>query len=86
MNDYIWLVSIGHGDGNNREKKHCNWWCAVCGSRYERRAPTWVQVVQLDSDANEAKVFGAHAAPQGFCENLIIALGEPRMVTARFRA
>ena len=28
LDDYIWWVSTGHGDSNNR-KKHCNWWCAV---------------------------------------------------------
>ena len=31
-------------------------------------------VVQLGTNANEAKVFKAHAAPQGLCENLINAL------------
>ena len=29
-----------------------------------------ILVVQLGTDANEAKVFRAHAAPQGLCENL----------------
>ena len=31
--------STGHGDGKNRKKKHCNWWCAACGGHYEWRAP-----------------------------------------------
>ena len=35
LEDYIWWVSTGHGDGNNRKKKHCNWWCAACGGKYE---------------------------------------------------
>ena len=35
LDDYIWWVSTGHGDGNNREKKHCNWWCAACGGQHE---------------------------------------------------
>ena len=29
LKDYIWCESTGHGDTNNRKKKHCNWWCAV---------------------------------------------------------
>ena len=36
--------------------------------------------VQTGESANQAKVFKAHALPQGLCENLIIALnvvGEP---------
>ena len=36
----IWRVSTGHGDGNNRKKKHCNWWCAACGGQYEWIAPS----------------------------------------------
>ena len=69
---YIWWVSTEHGD--NRKKKHCSWWCAVCGGKYEWRAPNRILVVQLGTNANEAKVFRAHAAPQGLCENLINAL------------
>ena len=26
-------VSTGHGNGNHRKEKHCNWWCAACGGR-----------------------------------------------------
>ena len=55
------------------KKKHCNWWCAVCGGQYEWRAPNRILVV-LSTNANEAKVFKAHAAPQRLCENLINAL------------
>ena len=32
---YIWLVSSGHGDGNKKKKKQCNWWCAACGGQYD---------------------------------------------------
>ena len=39
LEDYIWWASTGHGDGNNRKKKHCSWWCAVCGGKYEWSAP-----------------------------------------------
>ena len=38
------------------------------------RAPNRRLVVQLGTDANDAKVFRAHAAPQGLCENVIKAL------------
>ena len=72
LEDYIWCVLTGHGD--NRNKKHCSWWCAVCGGRYEWRAPNRILVVQLGTDANEAKVFRAHTAPQWLCEHLINAL------------
>ena len=74
LEDYIWWVSMGHGDSNNRKKKHCNWWCAACGGRYEWRAPNRILVVQLGTNAHEAKVFKAHAAPQGLCETLMNAL------------
>ena len=47
LEHYIWWVSIGHGDGNNRKKRHCSWWCAVCGGKYEWRAPNRILVVQL---------------------------------------
>ena len=66
--DYIWWVSKGHG------KKHCGWWCAKCGNPYEWKAPNWVLVVQTGADVSQAKVYKAHVAPQGLCENLINAL------------
>ena len=47
LEDYIWWVPIGHGDRNNRKKRHCSWWCAVCGGKYEWRAPNRTLVVQL---------------------------------------
>ena len=71
--DYIWWVSTGHGDGNNRKKRNCSWWCAACGGQYEWRAPNRI-LVQLGTYANEAKVCKAHAASQGPCDNLTKAL------------
>ena len=71
---------MGHGDGNNRKKKHCNWWCAACGGQYEWRAPNRILVAQLGANANDAKVFKAHVAPLGLCDKLdqcAKALGEP---------
>ena len=59
--------SSGHG------KKQCSWWCAACGGQYWR-APNRILVKQDSTDHREAKVFRAHAAPQGTCDNLINAL------------
>ena len=67
---YMWRVSTGHGDGNNRKKNHCNWWCAACGGQHEWKAPNRILGVQLGGNANEAKVFKAHAAPVELCGNL----------------
>ena len=74
LEDYIWWVSTGHGDGGNRKRRHCSWWCVVSGGKYEWRAPNRILVVQLGTDEDEAKVFRAHAVPQGLGENLINAL------------
>ena len=54
LEDYVWWVSTGHGDGSNRKKMHCSWWCAVCGGKYEWRAPNRILVVQLGANANQA--------------------------------
>ena len=51
--------------------EHCIWWCAVCGGKYEWRAPNRILVVQLGTNATEAMVFRTHAAPQRLCEHLI---------------
>ena len=64
----------GHGDGTNRTKKQCSWWCAACGGQHEWRAPTRILVVQIGVDADRAKVFTAHTAPMGLCDTLINAL------------
>ena len=39
-------------------------------AKYEWRAPNRILVVRLGTDATEAKLFRAHAAPQGLCEIL----------------
>ena len=74
LDDYIWWVSTGHGDGNNRKKTHYHWLCAACGGQYEWRASNRMLLVQLGANANEAKAFNAHAALLGLCDNLINAL------------
>ena len=73
VEDCAWWTSTGHGDSNNR-KRHRSWLCAVCGGKCEWRAPNRILVVQHGTNANDAKVFKAHAAPQGPCDNLINAL------------
>ena len=40
--------------------------CAVCGGQCEWIAPNRILVVQPGTNANEAKEFEAHAAPQGY--------------------
>ena len=35
LEDYIWWVSTGHEDSNNRKKRHCSWRCAVCRGKYD---------------------------------------------------
>ena len=49
----------GHGDGNNRKKKQCNWWCAACGGQYDWRAPNRFLVIQDSTDPREAKVLSS---------------------------
>ena len=68
MKTTFWWISSGHG------KKQCNWWCAACGGQYDWKAPNRILVIQSGTDFRDAKVFRAHAAPQGMCENLIDAL------------
>ena len=72
----LWMTTYSgcrqaHGDGNNRKKKQCIWWCAACGGQYEWRAPNRILVV--GANASEATVFRAHAALQKLCDNLINA-------------
>ena len=66
LEDYIWWVSAG--------KKHSSWWCAACGDHNDWRAPNRLLVVQTGASATQARVFKAHAVPQGLCENLIDAV------------
>ena len=74
LEDYICWVSTGHRDSSYSKKRHRSWRCAVCGGKCEWRAPNRILVVQPGTNEEEAKVFRAHAVPQGLCENLINAL------------
>ena len=66
MEDYVWWVSgvkstqIG---GSH-----------ICGEKDDWRAPNRLLVVQTGESVNQAKVFRAHAVPQGLCGNLTNAL------------
>ena len=70
LEDYTWWVSSGHGDGNNRKRKHCNLWCAARGGQYGWKVPNKILVIQLSANAKEAKVFRAHAGADwhAFCQ------------------
>ena len=65
LEDYVWWVSAG---------KTTKWWCAICGEKYDWRQPNRLLVVQTWESFEQAKVFKAHAASQGLCENLTNAL------------
>ena len=62
LEDYIWWVS--------GRKKHTTWWFKHDGSS----PPNRLLVVQTGESIDLAKVFKAHAVPQGLCANLINAL------------
>ena len=49
-------------------------WCAICGEKQDWKQPNRLLVVQTGESVEQAKVFKAHAIPQGLCENLITAL------------
>ena len=55
-------------------EKHSKWWCAICREKYDWKQPNRLLVVQTGESVNQAKVFRAHAVPQGLCGNLIDAL------------
>ena len=65
LEDYVCCVSWG---------KTTKWWCAICGEKYDWRQPNRLLVVQTGVHYEQAKVFNAHAVPQGLCANLINAL------------
>ena len=46
----------------------------MCGEKYDWKQRNRILVVQTGESDEQAKVFRAHAEPQGSCENLVIAL------------
>ena len=45
--------------------KNTTWWCATCGEKYDSKQPNTLLVVQTGDGIEQAKVFKAHAVPQG---------------------
>ena len=72
LDDHIWWWDTE--TATTGKKKHCSWWCAPRGGQHQWRAPNRIKVVQIGANANEAKVYKAHAAPLGLFDNLINAL------------
>ena len=66
----IWWVSTGHGDGNNRKKKHCNWWCAACGGQYEWIAPSGYWWCKSEPTQTERKSSKRTQHRWSLCDNL----------------
>ena len=66
LKDYVWWVS--------GRKGRDNWWCAICGEKHDWKQPHRLLVVQTGESIDQAKVFKAHAVPQGLCANVISAL------------
>ena len=64
LEDNVWWVTAGKTTSGG----------AICGERYDWRQPNKLLVVQTGESVEQAKVFKAHAIPQGLCENLINAL------------
>ena len=66
VEDCVWWVSVG--------KKHSSWVVRSLWRKYDWRVPNWLLVVHTGESASQAKVFKAHAVPQGPMRNLINAL------------
>ena len=66
----LWKTTIGGSIGG----RSAEWWCAICGEKYDWKQPNWLLVVQTGDSVEQAKVFKAHAVPQGLCANLVNAL------------
>ena len=66
----LWKTTFGGSLGGKTTK----WWCATCGEKYDWRQPNRLLVVHTGDSFELAKVYKAHAVPQGLCANLINAL------------
>ena len=58
LEDYVWWVS--------GRKVRNNWWCAICGEKYDWNQPNRLLVVQTGESVDQTKVSRAHAVPQAF--------------------
>ena len=65
LEDFVWWVS---------GRIHTNWLCAICGEKYDWKQPNRLLVVRIGGSIEQAKVFEAHAVPQGLCANLVKSL------------
>ena len=59
LEGYMWWVSSGRGDGNNRKNKQCNWLCAACGGQFDYRAPNMVLVIQNCVEYSRSESFSS---------------------------
>ena len=46
-------------------RKHDNWWCAICGEKYDWKQPYRLLVVQTGESVNQAKVFQIACSSSG---------------------
>ena len=55
-------------------EKHTNWWVCELFQKYDWKQPNRLLVVRTGESVDQAKVFRAHAVPQGLCGNPTNAL------------
>ena len=65
LKDYIWWVSAW--------KKHCSWRCAICGERYEWKAPNRLLVVQTGVSAICVNIWSMRSSCWRTSRNMEIA-------------
>ena len=75
LEDHVWWV-LG-GEGRN------DWWCAICGERYDWKQPNRLLVMQTGERVNQAKVLKAlQCGPLWKSDECAEVAGEP---TRRWR-
>ena len=66
----LWKTTFGGSLGEKPQSGGAQ----ICGEKYDWKQPNRLLVVQTVDSFEQAKVFKAHAVPQGLCTNLINAL------------
>ena len=66
----VWKTTFG----GSLERNPQSGGAQFCGEKYDWKQPNRLSVAQTGDSVEQAKVFKAHAAPQGLCANLINAL------------
>ena len=56
LEDYIWWLS---------GRKDTNWWCAICGEKYDWKQPNRLLVVETCDSIEQAKVFKSTCSTSG---------------------